>query len=216
MQLNLSFLLQNIPLLLFKSGIQIILTLACPTDVFYLPSPQVNVAGVTTLFNAGLDYVIDNPRYVCTMVVPEDEYTAKLITKYRSPSGVFMNCPSYRALRNSIITGTNQQNIVMNPGVRSLRRCLSGFYSTKHQYNASTNATKDLAYAYLNHAHVPILINTQSYNWRIGSVDFPPRLIYLWQSGSSVTQKVTFHEVAIALAQIAQLYMGRKECVWNL
>ena len=201
-----SFLLQDIPLLLMKNGIQVILTLATPTDALYMnpkdfrfgcfiQPPEVNAqafnpvsaapGGNVAQFQVSIN--IDNPRYVCAMVTPTDEYQAQLIAQYRSPSGIFMNIPSYRLMRLGSISNSSAQNFIMNPGVRSMRNVFAGFFNTVMQTNTSNDPGVNFIYRLMNHSHLPVYISTQYAYWNIGSTKFPNRDAYIFNNASSVT-----------------------------
>jgi len=203
----LSLLLSDIPLLLMKNGIQIILTLANPTDALYVNPAGIRYSGIVNpsvamdatvdsgkIFNAitgaaatSLFYVgiqIDNPRYVAQLVTPTEEYTAQLVSQYRSPSGIFLNTPNYRTLRLGALSNSQSQNFLMNPGVRSLRNVWAGFYSTTYQTSTSNDAGANFFYRMMNHSHVPMYISTQYAYWNIGATKWPNRDAYIYNLAS--------------------------------
>lgn len=208
----LSFLRSNIPLFIMRNGIQIIFTLApsiqaCHVRTIMIDSNKIkssvqgdkmSLSGAASglysasyFINASASnypvFTIKNPRFVARLSLPTEEYAAQWIQRYRSPEGVIMSIPSCRRLVAGFQTGNTSCNLIMVPGVRSLRYVLAGWHSSLYddptQFGAiSIHSTK----------HFPKYWPMKYHYWRVGAVDFPLRPVDQQTANATTVLNLTF------------------------
>lgn len=208
----LSFMQANIPLFIMRNGIQLIFTLAPSIQACHvrtglaeadritssIQGEQMTIpAGAGGLYSCSAfsnttasicpTFTIKNPRFVARLSLPTEEYAAQWIQRYRSPEGVIMSIPSCRRLVSGFQTGNTSCNMIMVPGVRSLRYVLSGWFSSKYD-----DPTQFGVVAIHSTKHFPKYWPMKYHYWRVGAVDFPLRPVDQQTANASTVRNIVF------------------------
>lgn len=158
MQPFLTVLQQNLPLFLFKDGIELILDLNKALHAF-------NTADTT------LTYTISDVRYMCMMVTPHPSIQESYEQMWRSNKGLVYDIPSVRVKRQTQAHQSSVHTVQWHVGCRSAICAVVKQTDTLLVTKAGYDVT-------MSHG-----MNLEKYQFHVGSIMFPQREVELGYKG---------------------------------
>jgi hypothetical protein len=155
MQPFLTLLQHNIPLFLWKDGLELILELDTFNRAFVSPAA---VATTTT-------YKIQNPKFMAYMVTPHSSIQERYETLWRSDKGLIYRIPSVKVRKaTSTHTGTGT-TMQFHVGVRSAMNAILLMNDSSFESSLQNDITRGFQF------------RMGSYQFKIGSINFPQRQV---------------------------------------
>lgn len=192
MKVPLGFLnmVQDIPLMLIKQGLQLILELDRPQFAVDSHEAEGNGAGF-----AALDLVLSNIRYVANMVTPDETVVSDYLAKYNS-DGMHYTFQTWRHRRKTIQQSeASGASLSYQFGVRSARAVFSVIQSALLSDTASDDA--------INYASISNFLSTnmRQYQYRSGSEEYPNHEVVLYDGTVANGYNEAFDQLMLAVNQ---------------
>ncbi len=155
-----------IPLAFIKQGLQLELKLERPD--YCLNKLQTPLAQTDANL---LDYTIYSPRYVATLITPDETLMAEYLKQFNN-EGFHMSVLAYKYARNTIAQATDGSSVLSNNfGVRSARVVYSIIQASNISESVSSSAKGNFSLSTFFRSSL------SSYQYKSGSEEYPMRAV---------------------------------------
>ena len=194
MKLPLGFLnmVQDIPLMLIKQGLQLVLEMDRPQ--LAMNSHVIEGAGAGF---ANCDIVLSEIRYVASMITPDESVVQNYLTKFNS-EGMHYIFSTWRHRRKTIdYTENSGASLSYQFGVRSARSVFSVIQSALLSDTASDNAI------FYDSISTFLSTGVRQYQYRSGAEEYPNHEIVLYDGVQTNAYSEAFDQLMLSVNQFA-------------
>jgi len=158
----------NLPLFLFRGGIEIIFELEDPKIALYSRSRLASFKDTARVpavaYTASPNYEIESARFMGSMVTPHPDIVTEYVNQWKTNRGLIYRIPSFEVRRVSRVKSA-EENLNMHFGVRS---ALRGFLLQLDASDDTANYARRSNTSWLK-------MELKNYQFKVGSHEFPHR-----------------------------------------
>jgi hypothetical protein len=173
-----SMLQHNIPLFLFRGGIEVIFELEDPNVCLYSTSQVAGLLGPTRTAGASagsFSYAINSARFMGSMITPHPDIVTEYVNQWKTNRGLIYRIPSFEVRRVSRVK-SQSENLSMHFGVRS---ALKGYLLQMDADDDQSSLARLSNTTWMK-------MNLNNYQFKVGSHEFPHRDIDVSRDSFSI------------------------------